>query len=389
MKATDKAPKRLLFIITGLSTGGAEMMLYKLLSRINREKFEPMVISLMDQGKLGDRISELNIPVYTIGMKSGIPTPDILYRLISKVRQLKPDLIQGWMYHGNLAAQFSSILFKHRIPVLWDLQNSLYSLEEYEKKMTRAVIRLSIYLSQLPAKIIFVSKIGQLQHQSLGYCSSNSCVIPNGTDTSLFTPSVESKLSVRHELGLSETSILIGLIARFHPMKDHKNFLKAAALLSSNYPNLHFLLAGQEIEPGNRDLYEQIQKLGLVNQISLLGERTDIPRLTAALDISSLSSAYSEGFPMVVGEAMSCGIPCVVTDVGDSAWIVGNTGQVVPPQNSEALCAGWRKLIDMGVEARRDLGVRARKRIEELFSLDQIAQQYEQLYEEVIYGEKY
>lgn len=385
MKAANKSPKRLVFIITDLLTGGAEIMLCNLLSSINRESFEPIVISLMDRGRLGDLIESLSIPVYTVGMKPGIPTPKAVYRLFQTLRQLEPDLIQGWMYHGNLAAQIYSILFQRKAPVFWDIQNSISSLE-YEKRTTALVIKLSAYISKFASKIIFVSKISKLQHEALGFYIQEACVIPNGIDTRNFIPSVESRLSVRAELDLSEETILIGLIARFHPQKDHKNFLQAAALLSKNFPNVHFILAGQGVERNNQDLNQLIEELGLINQISLLGERTDIPRLTSALDITSLSSAYGEGFPLAVGEAMSCGVPCVVTDVGDSAWLVGDTGRVVPPQDPEELSRAWLELIEMGTSARCELGARARQRIKDNFSLESVVQKYLEIYEEVISG---
>lgn len=385
MKAVNKFPKRLVFIVTDLLTGGAEIMLYNLLSSLNRERFDPIVISLMDRGRFGDLIEALSIPVYTVGMKPGIPTPKSTYRLLQIVRKIQPELIQGWMYHGNVAAQFSSILSLQKIPVLWDIQNSISSLND-EKKMTGAIIKLSAYISKLSRKIIFVSKVSQLQHEALGFDIQEACVIPNGIDTGTFIPSDESRLSVRAELGLPKETILIGLIARFHPQKDHKNFLEAAALLSKNSSNVHFLLAGQGVETNNQDIHQLIQELGLLNQISLLGERTDIPRLTSALDITSLSSAYGEGFPLAVGEAMSCGVPCVVTDVGDSAWLVGDTGRVVPPRDPEGLCTAWLELIEMGTLARRELGARARQRIKDNFSLESVVQKYQQVYEDVISG---
>ncbi len=373
----------LLYITTGLFTGGAERMLYNLLSRINRLRFEPIVVSLVDRGTFGDRIEALGIPVYTIGMKRGMPTPAAILRLIRTVRQLKPDLIQGWMYHGNLAAQLARVFFSPKIPVLWSIHYSLDSLAS-DKKMTQAIIRFSSIISQNTNQIAFVSKNSQLQHEALKYCSENSCVIPNGFDTSLFKPSIEARRTVRAELGLPEDSCLIGLIARYHPMKDHANFLRAAALLLKEFPKVHFILVGSGVERENQVLHQLIQDLGLFNRIHLLGERSDMPRLTAALDIATSASAYGEAFPLVVGEAMSCGVPCVVTDVGDSAWIVGNTGRVVPPRDSEALANAWKDLIELGAEGREALGKAARARIIEHFSLDSVVARYESLYESVL-----
>lgn len=374
----------IVYISTGLSTGGAQIILYRILSKINRDNFNPVVISLMDGERLGDRIEALGIPVYTIGMKQGmLPTPANILRMIHIVRQLKPNLIQGWMYHGNLAALLVSYFIYPKIPILWSIHCSIYSLA-LTKKMTAAIIKLCAAMSQVPNKIIYVSQIGKLQHEKLGYDNQNGCVIPNGTDTSVFVPSIEARLSVRKELGLSENAFLIGLICRYHPMKDHANFLQAAAILLKKYPETNFLLIGTDVTLENQVLYRLIQELGIINQVHLLGERTDIARLTAALDIAASSSAYGEGWPLILGEAMSCGVPCVVTDVGDSGWIVGDSGRVVPPRNSEALANAWQELLALDSEQRQKLGLLARQRAIENFSLDAVVNQYEAIYSEML-----
>ena len=145
---------------------------------------------------------------------------------------------------------------------------------------------------------------------------------------------------------------------------------------------VRFILAGTEVEPSNRELMNLISSLGLEPSVRLLGRRNDIPEITAALDIAS-SSSYGEGFSNAIGEAMSCGVPCVVTDVGDSAWIVGDTGKVVPPRDPTALANALRELVNMGAVARRALGERARQRVVENFSLEAVVRQYEDLYESV------
>lgn len=370
-------------IITGLTTGGAETMLYKLLSKIDRERFNPVVVSLMDRGTLGDRIAALGIPVYTIGMKPGMPTLETIWRFLAQTRQFKPDLFQGWMYHGNLAAQLASISTFKSVPVLWNIRQSLYSLS-YEKSGTSAAIKMLAKLSNFPQNILYNSKVSAKQHEQIGFNKNKTLVIYNGFESETFKPSIESYTSVRTELSLANDTFLIGRIGRYHPMKDHENFIQSAALLLKVYPDLHFLLAGKGIDWENQTLSQLIHKLGIAERIHLLGERQDIPRLTAALDIASSSSCYGDAFPNIIGEAMSCGVPCAVTDVGDSAWIVGDAGQVVPPGNSEALANAWKELIDLGSEGRKNLGKVARARIIEHFSLDSITAKYEALYESVI-----
>lgn len=374
---------KVLHIINDLSVGGAEMMLYKLLSGINRKRFDPVVISLIDRGKLRASIEALGIPVHTASMKPGLPTPASIWRLVRMTRQLKPDLIQGWMYHSCLAGQLAKMWADRKTPVLWGIHCSDMCAAT-EKKMTLAMVKLCAPLSQRPARIIFVSQSSRAQHKSFGYNVEKSCVLPNGIDTQLFAPAESARLSVRAELGLSEDAFLIGLIGRYHPMKDHNNFLRAAALLLKDYPNIHFLLIGRGINQENKALQSAIQELGIGRQIHLLGERSDTPRLSAALDIFTLSSSYGESFPNVIGEAMACGVPCVVTDVGDAAWIVGETGRVVPRRDSEALAEGWRELIALGAEGRKDLGRAARLRVIEHFPLESVVAQYEALYENAL-----
>lgn len=380
IKNTIKKKCVIVFIITDLDMGGAEIMLYHLLSKINQQQFSPVVVSLIDSGVWGNRIEALGIPVHTVEMQQGKPTPAAFWRLIQTVNQLKPHIIQGWMYHGNLAAQLASIFSAGKVPVFWSIHHSPTSLSS-ERIMTRAIIKVGANISQFNHKVIFVSQNSQNLHEKLGYNSDNSCVIPNGFDTDLFQPSVSAKRQLKNELGLSESSLLIGLIGRFHPMKDHTNFFQAAALIADNFKEVNFVLAGTDVDLNNSNLTDIIAKLNLSDRVHLLGERRDMNRIIPALDILSLSSAFGEAFPLVVGEAMSCGVTCAVTDVGDSALIVGNTGKVVPPRDSLALANAWKDLINIGVEGREILGKAARDRIITSFSLESVVNRYEKLYE--------
>jgi glycosyltransferase involved in cell wall biosynthesis len=376
----DPGSVKILHIINDLSIGGAEMMLYRLLSQKSRDRFDPVVLSLMDQGSLRQRIEALGIPVYTAGMKPGMATPASIWRLIRLVRKIKPDLIQGWMYHGNLAAQIAGMCAARQTPILWSIHCSIHSLT-FEKRMTTAVVRLCAPLSKLASSIVFVSRTSQAQHKAKGYLTANSLVIPNGIDTTLFAPSKEAHASVRSELGLPSDALLIGAIGRSHPMKDHENFLRAAARISEAHGDVHFLLAGRGVDRENAPLGELIRELNLTDRVHLLGERSDIARLVAALDIFSLSSSYGESFPVIVGEAMSCAVPCVVTDVGDSAWMVSDTGRVVPPRDPGALAAACDVLLELGPQGRRALGQAARRRVADLFSLSSVVAKYAEFYE--------
>jgi glycosyltransferase involved in cell wall biosynthesis len=343
------------------------------------------VVSLMDKGALRERIEALGIAVHTVGVRPRLPTPLALWRLIRLVRRLRPDLIVGWMYHSCLAVQLASIFTSRLASVLWSIHYSTNSLSE-EKRLTALVIKACAFLSRLPGKIIFVSRDGQSKHRELGFSTTNSCVIRNGIDAATFVPSSEARASVRSEFGLPGDALIIGMVSRYHPMKDYACFLRAAALVSKIHPETHFFLVGRAVDGENQELRRLIHELGLAHRTHLLGERHDIPRLAAALDVFSLSS-YCESFPTVIGEAMACAVPCVVTDVGDAAWIVGdNTGRIVPPRDPDALARAWAEMIKLGGEGRASLGRAALSRVSELFPLKSVVHRYEALYEAVLAG---
>lgn len=370
-------------IIAALNVGGTEMMLYRLLPRMRKDRFENIVITLKEKGELSKDFESQNIRVYNVGSMGGILRISALIRSLKILRQINPDIIQGWLPHGNLITILVSVFLLYRLSALWNIRHTALPKAE-TKNSTLLIIKLLSLLSSLPQKIIFNSKTGANDHIRMGYRRDKSCIIPNGFDTKLFSPSEKNRSCVRSELNISEEAVLIGLIGRFDPLKDHSCFLKAGAKLLSNKREVYFLLAGREVDWQNQQLKQLIEKLGMSGKVFLLGERRDIHRITAALDIAACSSV-AEGFPNVIGEAMSCGIPCVVTDVGDSAWLVGNSGMVVPPRNHEALCEAWLKLIELGSAKRQVLGEKARKRIENHFSIQMIVKKYEQLYEEQVH----
>ncbi len=366
---------RIVFMVTGLHGGGAEMMLLQLLRGLDRKRFEPAVISLMDRGKLGGAIESLGIPLAVVGLQKGRLSPGSFLQLVKLTRATRPDLIQGWMYHGNLAAQVAGKF--SGTPVCWCIQHSFHSFKA-EKPLTGLTIRLTARMSRMPKKVVFVSHASRAQHERLGFARERGCVIPNGVDTKLFKPSEEARRGVREELGLRPETPLIGLIGRYHPQKDHRNFMRAAALLDR--PDVHFVLAGAGVDGNNGALRELMHTCRLNGRIHLLGERDDMPRLTAALDIATSSSSYGEALSLAVAEAMACAAPCVVTEVGDSALLVGRSGIVVPPSDAAALAEGWRTLLDAGATGRRELGEAARRHVEEHFSAPRIVKKYEELY---------
>jgi glycosyltransferase involved in cell wall biosynthesis len=371
---------RIMHVITGLTTGGAEMMLLRLLSANNGD-WEPAVVSLMDEGTIGPRIAALGIPVYSLGMGRGRPNPVRALSIVSLTRRFRPHVIVGWMYHGNLMASLAGVFSPTRVPIFWNIQQALDDIGGWGQ-LTAAVIRAGAILSRHPAAIIYNTQIGAKQHGAFGFEARKGIVIPPGFDCQTFHPDVDARRQFRAENGINEDTVLIGLVARYHPMKDHAGFLRAARIVARIHPNVLFLLLGKGITAEQSALTKLIAELQLESRILLIGERTDTPRITAALDIACSGSAWGEGFSNAVGEAMACGIPCVVTDVGDSAYAVANTGLSVPPGDPDRLAHSLGCLIEAGPEHRRQLGAAARRRIEGEFSLTTIARRYEDLYRE-------
>jgi len=365
-------------IITGLNTGGAERALYNLLNGGLADRFDSSVISLMDEGTIGSQIKALGVPVISLGMKKGLPTFSVLKKLRKEIRDRKPDLIQGWMYHGNLAATLACSMCSKKVAVLWNVRHSLYDLG-HEKLMTRQIIRANRFFSRLADTLLYNSQISRQQHEFFGFKRNKGQVIPNGIDLDRFRFSGNSRQRIRDELVIPIDALVVGHIARYHPMKDHVNFLQAALSVISSHPSIHFVLIGRDVSLDNKDLTCLIPD-SLRRQFHFLGERTDVHELMSAMDIASSSSSYGEAFPNVVGEAMAASLSCVVTDVGDSAYIVGDIGVVVHPQDSDALAAGIESLLVLSQLERQELGVKARQRIEGHFSLTAIVKQYSALY---------
>ena len=373
---------RMLFVITNLNVGGAEGMLYKLLSKLDRARFEPEVVTLIGPGPIGQQIEALGIRVRVLGMRRGVPDPSAVVQLASWIRKDRPDLIQTWMYHADLVGGLASKL-SSGCPVAWGIRQSDLA-PNGSKYLTRMTAKMCARLSHwVPTRIVCCSEAAREVHMALGYAADKMLVIPNGMDLSMFRPNPEAASAVRAELHIPADAPIVGLAARFHAQKDHRGFVRAAGRLHADHPDVHFVLCGNEVTWTNAQLVRWIDEAGIRHVSRLLGRRDDVPRLTAAFTLSTTASSFGEGFPNVVGEAMACGVPCVVTDVGDSARIVGETGRVVPPNNPAALAAAWRDIIDLDQEAKQRLGRAARQRIRDHFDLPSIVTRYENLYAEM------
>lgn len=367
---------KIIHLITDLDTGGAEMMLYKLITNMDKTEFTNVVVSMMNKGTMGESIEKHNIPLYCLNLKRGILSINSLRTLYKIIKNEKPDIIQTWLYHADFLGLIISKMSK--IPLVWNIRCSELRKEDHSTRLF-FLIKFLAKNSSYPKSIIANSKAGPLFHEKMGYNMRNWAVIPNGFDLDAFSPSKDAKTKLCAELGISPVTQIIGLVARYDPMKDHSNFLRAASLLHQQKPDVHFVMVGRGVDNQNQVLIQEITLLGLNNIIHLLGERRDINTVYSALDIA-VSASYSEGFSNTIGEAMACKVPCVVTDVGESANIVGNTGRVVPPSNPCLMAKAMHDLLNLNKNEREALGFAARSRIIEKFSIGIVCKQYEALY---------
>jgi glycosyltransferase involved in cell wall biosynthesis len=373
---------RILNIITGLQTGGAERTLEKLVKAFPPERIQHVVVCLTSGGMVMESLQQAGAIVQEIGLSRSRLSVAALGRLSAALRRHDPDLLQGWMYHGNLACALAAWGRRDRWPLIWNIRHGLDDLRR-ETRSTRAVIHASALLSRRADRIVYNSQTSAAQHVSRGFAADRAQVIPNGFDCGHFRPRSEAGHRLRAELGLEPDSRIVGLLGRYHPAKDHATFLAAAGRLAARQPRVHFVLAGRGVDRANAELVRTIEAAQVADRVCLLGERRDMAELNAALDVAT-NCSRSESFANTIGEAMACSVPCVVTDVGESARLVGGTGRVVPVSDPDALAAAWSELLGLEPQRRQALGEAARRRIQEHFGLARFVTGFAELYAELL-----
>jgi len=379
-------------LITGLGGGGAEGMLARLVARSEPARSEPagseparfrhVVVSLTDDGFHGPAIRRAGVPVHCLGMGRGRPSLGGFLRLVWLLRRLRPDIVQTWLYHADLLGLLVGRLT--RVPcVVWNLRCSNMDLSRYGWQ-TRLVLRLLSRLSAWPDAVLTNAESGRRYHQAIGYRARRWELVPNGFDLARFRPDPRARARARAQLGLGDGDVVIGMVARADPMKDHASFVAAAARLRRDRPEARFVLVGRGVADPAGAVAGAVAQAGMSEQFRLLDERADLEQLLPAFDLASLSSAFGEGFANVLGEAMACALPCVATDVGDARQVIGETGLIVPPGDPAALANAWRQMIEAGAERRAALGLAARQRIAERFSLETALRRYQAIYESLV-----
>lgn len=370
---------RVVHVISSLAIGGAEVLLLSLVEKLSSMGFDNDVILLGPDDALKQRFLRIGVPVHPVGMARGrIPTFRQVVRLLRLGRALQPDLIQGWMAHGNLAAVLLRAALFRSVPLLWSVHQSL---DRYGSQplSTRASIRVLSLLSWMPRQIIYASRTSRDQHRRMGFRDARAIHIPNGVDTRVFHAGVGRREQARTALGLHASARVVGHVARYHPSKDQQTLLAALELLLLDDPNACAVLIGRGLTHDNPDFGRWLRDARLTGRILLLGPRADVAELLPGFDVFCLSSR-NEACPVAILEAMSSELRCVATDVGDLAWMLAGTGAVVPAGDPPALAAALRRMLDMRAEDAAIESVRARERVLETFSQEQMIERYRGTY---------
>jgi glycosyltransferase involved in cell wall biosynthesis len=372
---------KVIHIITGLNDGGAEGALFRLCK--GDKKNYHQVVSLTGSGKYHSMLSALGVPVFVVHASYSWVFFISLCRVIKILRREKPDIVQTWMYHADLFGGLAARLAGVRA-LVWGIRHTNLD-PTLTKRSTVVIARILARLSRsMPRKIVVCSRRAATAHEMIGYDQSRMQFIPNGYDLKEFRPGLVSRRQVASHMRLRANIPLIGMVGRFHPLKGHSNLLDALAILRERGVEFRCLLVGAGLNQANVELMSWVVERRLVAHVELLGPRRDIPQIMNQLDLHVLSS-LSEGFPNVVAEAMACGTPCVVTDVGDAAYIVGNTGWVAAARNAtdlaDAIIAGLQDLNSAGWQLRCE---QVRARIEAEFSIESMVERYNQLWIEVV-----
>jgi glycosyltransferase involved in cell wall biosynthesis len=373
-------PIRVVHLITDLDVGGAEMMLARLVAGMDRDAIDNTVISLTSGGAVAERIAGSGVRVVSLDMQPGRLNIGGVPRLVRLLRQMGPDVLQTWLYHADLLGLIAGTVA--RIPaIVWNIRCSHLVMSDYSASLP-SIIRILALSSRRPAAVVCNSVAGQQVHHELGYRPRRWEIIPNGVDIEVVLPTAAARAQLREELHLPASSSVVGLIGRFHPMKGHTDFLQAAARVCRETDDVYFVAIGRGVGSSGA-LRQLLAELGIERRIRLMEERTDVAGVLAGLDVVVSASTSGEGFPNVIVEAMAAGVPCVVTDVGDAAAIVGDSGVVVRPADPPALASGISQLLRLSTEKRASLARRVRERVVEEFSIRQAATRYEQLYRQL------
>ena len=388
-KGEEPLAARVVHVATNLELGGAQRMLSKLIEAGVSRAATTHVVTLMPPGPLGPAVEECGVRLHSLGLGRGGVSPAAAIRLARLVQRLSPDLVQGWMYHGNLAASIAQALARilgrggTRPALLWSIRGAL-DAPERERKLTRLIVRLGARFSRRPDAIVYNSIAAARQHEAAGFSARRRRVIGNGFDTDRFAPDPGAGANLRSRLGLGPGSLIIGTAAEWRPMKDHPTLLEALRRLVEADLDVDLVLVGAGTDPDSPALLHHVAAKGLGGRVHGLGPMLDPAPVIKGFDIAALASAWGEGFPNFIGEAMASGVPCVATDTGDCGLLIGDAGRVVPTRDPAALAEALALLVRASPSERARLGRLGRERILEDYTMETVAAAYRSLYAECL-----
>lgn len=370
---------KIVHLITGLGSGGAEHMLFKLVTNMDSTKFTNIVVSLSDKGFWGDRITGAGIQLHCLGLKNFQNMPLAILKLLKLIDKLKPDILQTWLYHADFFGTLAGYIVD--IPItIWNIRCSRLDSANYS--FTSGILpRLLSKISKRPNQIIANSQVGLNDHRQAGYEPQNWQLIPNGFDVDIYIPSVENNNELRKKLAISSEDIVIGFVARNDYKKGHEFFFRNISQMQFDFSQIHILIIGRGFKDESLQFMDIIQNSKVnIENIHFLGEQGELYKLYPAFDFLVLPSLYGEGFPNVLGEAMSCAVPCIASDSGESKKIIGETGFVFEAGNNDEFKKVFKSMVEKTKLERNVLGKQARKRILDLYSIDAIVKKYEENY---------
>ena len=376
----------MLHIIVGLEMGGAESMLYKMIAGAGRYASTEThsVVSLRAPGIFGPKLESLGVEVYSLNLSAGQLSPIAIFRLAKIISSVRPDVVHCWMYHAMLAGALIRLSRGAKdFKLIWNIRNALHD-EGAEKWLTNFIIHLVGKLSFAPSKIIYNSYVSLEQHSRIGYDKEKSMVIPNGFDIERFYPDPNAKERLCELINVETDTLLVGIVGRYHKVKGFQYFLRAAAKVVEEM-DVTFVMIGDGVTEENEELRLLLDKYHLYHSVKLLGLRDDVARLLSGFTVF-VNSSTSEAFANVIGEAMACALPCIVTDVGDSKRIVGKCGIVVEPRNADALADGILSVLRLGQDERNRLGQCGREVVASKYAIPTIVGKYSSLYQLVTGG---
>jgi glycosyltransferase involved in cell wall biosynthesis len=366
---------KLAFLVRSLDYGGAQRQLITLAKALDKSQFEVTVLTFYADQPMEQELDGGGVRLIPLDKHGRWDLIAFLRRLISEVKTLQPDVIHGYLDIPNLLALFLKRIVPAR--VVWGVRASDMDLRRYDW-LFRSAARIETMMARFP-DLIIVNSVAALEHHlAKGFPAHKMKLIPNGIDTDYFKPDGEARSEVRAEWRIPERIRLVGTVGRLDPVKDLPVFLKAARLILDQMNDVRFVCVGSGPAAYVEQLNVLVDDLGLGESVTWTGARSDVVGVYNALDLL-VSSSRAESFPNSVAEAMSCGLPCVVTDVGDSALLIADRSRVVPAQNPEALAAA---IIQALQSDRAELGSQNRARIIENFGASHLARLTEQAIKE-------